>query len=311
MSDLVLTAGETMALLDPVDDEEPHEGSRFVLRFAGAESNYAIGLSRLGVGVRWVSRVGADPLGAMICRTLEAEGVDLRWVREDAEAPTGLFLKWRADGAGRNLYFRRGSAASRLAPPDVPDAALDGVRLVHLTGITVALSDTARDHVLSTARRAHDRGIPLSFDPNFRPALWRDPAAAWSAQREILPLVSWYLCGLEEGRLMTGAGSAEELFALLEGEGVGNVVVRVGARGALVRAGGEIVEVPPARVVDVRDEVGAGDGFAAGFSWALLRGLDSVACVRAGNAMAASALRGTGDWETYLRLEELEAELAA
>lgn len=306
----VLTAGETMALFDPDGDQEPCEGSRFVLRFAGAESNYAIALARLGVAVSWVSRIGVDPLGAMIRQTLTAEGVDLRWVKEDAVAPTGMFIKWRSNGGSRNLYFRRGSAASRLAPPDVPDEAFDGVRIVHLTGITTALSETACQHVLATARRAHARGISISFDPNYRPTLWSGPDAALAAHREILPLVDWYLCSYEEGARLFGAGSPHELFHTLRDAGVGEAVVRVGRRGALVRGASGIVEVPPSRVVEVRDEVGAGDGFAAGFTWGLLRELEPAACVQAANAVAASALRGSGDWETYLRREELEAELA-
>src|SRR3954469_14509395 len=125
-----------MALLDPEGDGEPAYGTRFVLRAAGAESNYAVALRRLGVDVGWVSRVGDDPLGTLVLEALRGEGVDVGLVRRDPAAPTGLFLKWRMPGAERRtLYSRRGSAASRMQPADVPDGALDGVRLVHLTGI--------------------------------------------------------------------------------------------------------------------------------------------------------------------------------
>src|SRR3989337_2835889 len=93
----VLTVGETMALLDPTTEGPIASGMRFSLRLAGAESNFGIALMRLGVAVTWVSRLGRDPLGDVLHRTLESEGLDLSYVRRD-DAPTGLFLKWRSRG---------------------------------------------------------------------------------------------------------------------------------------------------------------------------------------------------------------------
>jgi len=119
----------------------------------------------------------------------------------------------------------------------------------------------------------------------------------------VLEHVDWYLCGLEEGNLLWGTSSAEELAAAIPCK----AVIRVGAEGAIVT--GE--RVPPPRRVDVRDEIGAGDAFAAGFAYGLLQGWEPVACVRAANLIAATALAGTGDWETLPRLEEVESDLAA
>jgi 2-dehydro-3-deoxygluconokinase len=308
MSD-VLTAGETMVLLDPDADGEITRGLGFTLRLAGAESNFAIGLSRLGVGVTWISRLGTDPFGDVIDDTLRDEGLDLRLVERDSARPTGVFFKWRNDGRSHVLYYRRGSAASALAPEHVPDEALEGVRLVHLTGITTALSDSARALVLDLAARARARGVTVVFDPNWRPALWRSPEEAAAAQREVLPNVDWYLCGAEEGRLLFGVEDAGELLAAIRASGSGNAVVRVGARGCVVEQAGEAFEVPPDRVAAVLDEVGAGDAFAAGFAYGLLQGWSPTDCARAANVIAAAALAGTGDWETLPRLREVEREL--
>ena len=289
----VLTAGETMALLDPHEDGVAQLGTTFALRFGGAESNFAIALARLGVCVRWISRLGRDPFGDMIVDAVAGEGVDVRWVQRD-DAPTGIFWKWRVDGSTRVGYRRAGSAASKLSPADVPDEALDGVRLVHLTGITMAISATARDLVLDLARRAKERGATVLFDPNFRPALPDTPDAARERQAEILPYVDWCLCGEGEG-------------ALLWPDGIpARSVVRVGARGAIVDG----TVVPPPRPASVIDEVGAGDAFAAGFAYGLLQGWDPIACARAGNAIAAGALAGTGDWETLPRLDDVRGDLA-
>ena len=305
----VVTAGEAMALLDPLDAGELELGSLLRLRFAGAESNFAIGLARLGVPVAWISRLGADRLGALVRAALAGEGVDLRWAREDPEAPTGLFYKWRAGGRTSVAYHRRGSAASRMGPGDVPDEALDGAALVHLTGITMALGEGPRELVLSAARRARAAGATVTFDPNYRPALWPSPVAAGAAMGPLLEHVDWYLCGAEEGGALLGVEGAQEVHAALRERGVAGAVVRVGAHGALVRSGGTVREVVPSRTEEVVDEVGAGDGFAAGFVFGLLQGWDPERCTHAANLVAATALRGTGDWETLPRLDELRGRL--
>jgi 2-dehydro-3-deoxygluconokinase len=289
----VLTVGETMALLDPAEQGEPGLGTPLTLRFAGAESNFAIALARLGVDVAWVSRLGRDPLGDMIERGLEEEGVDVRWVKRDA-ARTGVFLKWRSGGGNGVAYYRGGSAASRLGPADVPDEALDGVRLVHLTGITMAISESGRELVVDVARRAKERGAQVLFDPNFRPALPDTPKDAAARQRAVLPHVDWYLCGEGEARALWG-----------DAEIPARTVIRVGPRGAVVD--GVAVQCP--RLVEVVDEIGAGDAFAAGFAYGLLQAWTPVACAHAGNVLAAHALAGTGDWETLPRLEDVEREL--
>ena len=299
-----LTVGETMALLDPVGDGPLEAGQQLTLRIAGAESNLAVALARLGVEATWVSALGADAYGDLVERTLLAEGVRVV-ARRDPERPTGLFTKWRDGGRSHVLYHRHGSAASGLGPGDVPDELLDGVRLVHLTGITTALGEGPHALVHDLARRAAERGATVLFDPNWRPALWAAPADALAAHRDLLPHVDWYLCGLEEGRLLWGADSAQDVADAVRAAGARDAVVRVGERGCLV--GGEVV--PPARLAAVRDEIGAGDGFAAGFAWGLLRGLGPRDCARAANALAAAALAGTGDWETFPTLPEIEHEL--
>lgn len=288
----VLTVGETMALLDPLT-----EGATYRLRIGGAESNFAIALTRLGIGVSWVSRLGTDPFGDLVAGTLAGEGVHVR-VRRDPERPTGVYFKSRVGGRTRMHYYRAGSAASQLSPEDVPDEALDGVSLVHLTGITTALGDGPRELVHYLARRARARGIIVLLDPNYRAALWASPAEAAAA----LPPADWVLLGLGEGNLLYGTGSPAELAAAAGT----NVAIRVGERGALVTEGGGLVEVRPSRLADVVDEVGAGDGFAAGFAYGLLQGWLATRCANAGNAVAAGALRGGGDWETYPRLAEIE-----
>ena len=298
----VLTVGESLGLLDPPAPGPLRLGMPLTLRFAGAESNMAIALARLGVGVRWISRVGEDPIGALILNALAREGVDTRYAIVQP-GRTGMFIKWREDGRTSVLYHRRGSAACDLCPGDVPEQALDGVRIVHVTGITMAISQSAAELVLDLVARAKRRGITVVFDPNFRPALPDKPAAAAARTLPALASADWYLCGLEEGNLLWGTGTAAELAQAIPIPSV----IRLGAGGALV--GGE--RIPPAATLHVTDEVGAGDAFAAGFIFGLLRGWPPPACVRAANLLAGRALLGTGDWETLPLLGEVEAELEA
>jgi 2-dehydro-3-deoxygluconokinase len=300
-----LTLGETMALLDPLQDGPIDDGSRFRLRIAGAESNFAIALARLGIPVTWVSRVGADAFGKLVVSSVASEGVDVGNVKVDPAAPTGIYFKVREEGRSSVFYYRSGSAASRLGPGDVPEDAWEGVGLVHLTGITMAISPTARDLVVETAVRARKQGAIVIFDPNYRPALWMHPEQAADAYRAVLPSADWYVCGSEEGKLLFGAEDVGDLFHELRQTGVGGAVVRVGERGALLDTGGGPVEIASTSLETVLDEVGAGDGFAAGFAYGLLRELEPRDCVAVGNLVAASALRGTGDWETFPSLEEI------
>jgi 2-dehydro-3-deoxygluconokinase len=155
---------------------------------------------------------------------------------------------------------------------------------VHLTGITLALGDGPRQLVLDMARQARTAGAIVTFDPNYRPALWDSPEAAAAAIQPVLAHVDWCLCGAGEANLVAGARR----------------VVRHADRTVI----GDLT-VTPTRAEEVVDEIGAGDAFAAGFAYGLLQGWEPEACARAAHVIAGWALRGTGDWETLPRLDEV------
>ena len=307
----MLTIGETMALLDPVEDGPPRSGSTYRLRVGGAETNVAITLSRLGVQVAWISALGTDPLGDLVLDTVAAEQVDVRGVRRVAGAPTGVFLKTREGGESTLHYYRRGSAATHLGVSDLPAERLASARLLHLTGITCALGDSPRGLVIEAIRRAATAGVTTTFDLNYRPTLWSDPDAAEAAYREVLPHAAWCFCSVDEGRAVFGARSAEEVAAAVQAAGAAAAAVRVGRHGVLLATDGRLQRVAPTRIEDVVDDIGAGDAFAAGFIWGLLHDWPADDCASAGNMLAAHALRGTGDWETAPRLADIREELAA
>ncbi|GIJ00593.1 2-dehydro-3-deoxygluconokinase [Sediminihabitans luteus] len=300
----VLTVGETMLLVGSTRPEPLQHSTRMSLGIGGAESNVAIGLHRLGTAVTWVGRVGDDSAGDLVERTLRGEGVRAVCVH-DADAPTGLMLKERRSTVATHVwYYRAGSAGSRLAPGDVPDAALRGASLVHLTGITPALSTSARRLVLDLVERAVQLGVPLSFDLNYRSALWTR-AQARALYAEVVPRCDVVFAGEDEAAILVGPStdavtSAERVRAL----GARTVVVKRGADGA-VCVGPEGTSSRPAVPVDVRDTVGAGDAFVAGYLAEHLRGECQDAALATATAVGAYACTGDGDWESLPRRRDL------
>lgn len=317
----VLTFGETMAQFrgDGIGSLSHERSLRAGM--GGAESNVAIGLRRLGVPVRWIGRVGADPLGRLIARELRAEDVDAT-VITDPHAPTGLMIKEsRARGITSVLYYRAGSAGSRLRPGDVPDEAVRAAGLVHVTGITAALSDSALDtvrHAVAVARRA---GVPVSFDLNYRKALW-DTDRARDVYRELLAASDIVFAGEDEAAIAVGSPSPEapggdggpavpgeladpgELAGKLSALGPPEAVVKLGERGAVALADGRLYERDAVAVTPV-DTVGAGDAFVAGYLSEVLAGHGPGDRLRTATVTGAFACLSPGDWEGQPRTDEL------
>ncbi|HEX9372484.1 MAG TPA: sugar kinase [Roseiflexaceae bacterium] len=295
----VVTLGECMAVLYPIEPVALDDARMLAIDIAGAEANMSIALSRLGHGARFISRVGDDPFGRRIRATLDREGVDTRFLIADPRAPTGVFFReWLPDGARRVYYYRAGSAASLLVPEDLQPVAFAGARIVHLTGITPALSPGCAAAVDRAIALAHQVDALVAFDPNYRPRLWDVPAA----RAALLPLMrraDLLLMGHEDAQALLGDGDDEAL--LLRGAALGAqvVVLKRAERGALALAGGQIVAQPAHPVAQVVDPVGAGDGFDAGFLAGWLRGDDLGAALRLGARVGASAVAALGDYGGY------------
>jgi 2-dehydro-3-deoxygluconokinase len=297
----LLTFGESMVSLRSAGPLSA--GGALTMHVAGAESNVAVGLARLGHSVSWAGVVGADPHGEFILRQLRAEGVGL-WHREDRTRRTGvMFLEQRTADVTRAFYYRSGSAGSTLSPEDVDRALLPGARILHLTGITAALGPEPRKAVEYAAERAAADGTVVSLDVNYRSKLWsRDEA------REVLtPLVrhaSILIASDDELGLVASAPAGgrdadaveSAMAAELLGLGVSEVVVKRGAAGAGVHTADGRWETPAVPVTSI-DTVGAGDAFTAGYLSALLDGADVAGRLQRGALTGAFAVSTAGDWE--------------
>ncbi len=299
----VVTLGETMALARTTEIGSLRHASGLALGIGGAESNVAVGLRRLGVDASWLGRVGDDPLGERIARELRGEGVDVHAL-VDAGAPTGLMIKERPSAASTAVhYYRRGSAGSRVSAADVPDGWVEEAALLHVTGITPLLSDTARTTVLAVVERARDAGVPVSFDINYRSAL-AAPEVAGPILREIAERATLVFGGIEELDLL-GPDATTSLLAA----GVAQVIVKRGPEGAAVFTPDGATEAL-GFVIDPLDTVGAGDAFVAGYLSAWLEDLSAADALVRGNACGAMACLVPGDWEAAPTRRDLEHFLA-
>ncbi|MFJ3319607.1 sugar kinase [Curtobacterium sp. NPDC086286] len=298
MTSRVLTFGETMLLLTGGDTGAVPDLEHMRVDTGGAESNVAIGLVRAGVPTTWIGRVGTDPAGDRVTRDVRSAGVDVVAV-PDPDRSTGIMMKERlADGRTRVTYHRRGSAGSALRASDLPASAVERAALLHVTGITLALSEDARATVQAALDRADAAGIPVSFDVNHRPKLI-DAETARARYRAVAARSSIVFAGDDEARLVLGLGDdegddetlAHELAAL----GRGRAVVKLGSRGAVASVDGAFLRRPatPVRVVD---PVGAGDAFVAGWLAATLGGATTAEALDRAADAGALACTVESDW---------------
>ncbi|WUH91265.1 sugar kinase [Streptomyces sp. NBC_00433] len=294
----VVCLGESMVTFVPSRAGRLADVPAFHRSIGGAESNVACTLARIGHSARWVSRVGADGFGDHLVEAVAAAGVDVGAVRRDPHRPTGVYFRTAgerattlgpAPGRAEVAYYRKGSAASALSPALVRREDVWAGRVLHLTGITCALSATCKALMRRLTHREPGRPL-VSFDVNHRPALWHG-ADPWLLA-ELARGCDLVFVGEDEARAAWGLSDADAIRAALPEPAT--VVVKQGAAGATVFSGAERVHVP-APVVDVVAHVGAGDAFAAGFLSATLRGLPPRDRLRHGHLLAAAALTVPGD----------------
>lgn len=286
----VTCVGETMVMVTPAQVGRLEDVDLFQLRPGGAESNVAVGLAALGHRAGWASRLGDDPLGRRVLVALRTAGVDVSLVETDPDAPTGVYFKDPAEHGTTVHYYRRGSAASRLDASWV--RRLRGAApLVHLSGITPALSDScaAFCEEVVVGRGLGDRTV--SFDVNYRPGLW-PPATAAPVLARLAGAADVVFVGRDEAEVLWGTRTAQEIRALLPRPRW--LVVKDGPGPATVLSGDSSYAVPAPRV-RVVEPVGAGDAFAAGWLAGHLRGLDPVRRLRLGHVVAAASLGSTSD----------------
>ena len=297
----VLTLGESMGIF-VADGIGPLAHARgFTLGVAGAESNVAIGVARLGGSATWLGRLGPDATGTLIRDRLSAAGVRVLAVPDTAH--TGLMIRYQRSGQFIQAdYHRAGSAGSRLTPADIPRDEIRQAAVVHVTGITPALSDTCRAAVFHAVEEARAAGVAVSVDVNYRSKLWSRADAA-PVLRDLVSRADIVFAGPDEAAIFIDGSDPA---AGLAGLGPSEVVVKDGARGCVALIDGERLTLPALPVTAI-DPVGAGDAFVAGYLADRLAGAGAGQRLRTAIAAGAFAVTVPGDCEGLPDRAELAA----
>ncbi|MBZ9537067.1 sugar kinase [Cytobacillus oceanisediminis] len=306
----VVTIGESMVLFTPDSNGMMRFSNQFTRKYGGAESNVAIGLSRLGHRVGWVSKVGEDEFGKGMVAFIKGEGVDVSNVTYSNDAPTGLYFKeFRREGEINVFYYRKESAASKMSSVDLDSSYIANAKYLHITGITPALSESCYDMIFDVIKIAKENGVKVVFDPNLRRKLWGEEFARETLLK-IASLADIVLPGIEEGYFMFGKKTPKELGQSFISLGAKVVVLKVGAEGAYYFTKDDEKRVTGFPVGRVIDPVGAGDGFAAGFLSGLLHNLTLEESVKRANAVGALVTMVSGDVEGLPEKYEIDRLLS-
>lgn len=317
----VVTIGESMILFQPMTENPIQYAPVFTKTIGGAESNVAIGLTRLGKNVRWISRVGDDAFGKYLLSVLAGERVDISQCIIDKSEATALYFKdFKGTQDPTVYYYRKGSAASKLKPEDIQPTWMDGARHLHVTGITPALGKHTAEAMLKTMKLAKEKGLTISFDPNIRRKLWSEDEAR-KVIIEMIPLCDIFMPGIDECHFLFGEKEMDEYGEAILQLGPSAVIMKLGEKGSMAVTKEYTLTSDGFKVDRIVDTVGAGDAFATGCLSILLdvpnltdalkdihslRDVIQVAIER-GNRLGALALQFKGDWEGLPTLEELLA----
>jgi len=277
---------------------------------AGAEGSVAIGASMLGCTAGVISRVGNDEFGHFLVGSLRAEGVDTSHVTVDSGFPTAVFFIQRGHpipNKSEVFYYRKGSAGSRLSTQDIDATYIISSRILHITGVTPALSESARNATIQAIKAAKQGHVIFSLDTNVRTKLWTADDARLSL-RPLCESADIVFTSCPDAKIILGPDRPEEIAKLLHAAGVKTVVVKLGERGAFASSDGEIATQPVIPTY-VEDPTGAGDAFAATFLATRLKGWRLKDSLRAATATGALVVSVRGDYENIPDTEALQTFL--
>jgi 2-dehydro-3-deoxygluconokinase len=285
---------DVIALGEPLIEFNQTRGStpEYLQGFGGDTSNMAIAAARLGARAAYATRVGDDGFGRMFLDLWRAESVDTSGVTRDPEAPTGIYFVTHGTSGHEFSYLRAGSAASRLRPDNLPTDAIHAARVLHLSGISQAISASTCDACFAAIDAARSAGVKISYDTNLRLKLWPLPRAR-AVILASLALADWVLPSVDDAKLLFGCEEPDAILDACHASGARLVVLRCGAAGCVVSDGRRRERIAGHRVQAV-DATGAGDCFDGAFAVRIVAGDDAIVAARYANAAAAIATTGYG-----------------
>jgi 2-dehydro-3-deoxygluconokinase len=295
----IATLGECMVELAAADGGMEH-ALTFHRRFGGDTFNVAAVAATIGARTAYVTALGTDPFGRFLRKAMSGLGIDTSGVVSRAEAPTGVyFVEPDASGDQTFYYYRTGSAASTFGPRDLDRSLLARVRVLHVSGITQALSASMREATRHACEAVREGSGWISYDPNYRATLWESPRLAREALEELMPL-DFLSPSLSDLHALFPSQSVEEAARHFRRMGVGTVFVKAGAAGSYVASGEREGWISVDAVSSPKDTTGAGD-FAVGALLAcVLRGWSASKAADVANRIAAETTKHHGSVESVL-----------
>lgn len=290
----LFTFGEALALFLARDTDSVVTAREFNLQVAGAEANVAIAVRRLGLSSMYQTRVGKDELGDVVISELQKENVDITRIKR-VDNYTGAMVRNRGTSRPVDVtYLRTSSAASTMTPGDIERADVEGSRWLHVTGITAAISQSARDTIAHALVIARASGTKTSFDLNIRRKLWSE-AQAREVLLELAQNVDVLFGGVDEYQVVWGSEDPRTNLRSAANKGIKTAIMTAGPGLIRVLSDGEYFEVTPP-VITAVDPVGSGDAFVGGTIAGLLSGLDLMGAIVQGSECGASVASQIGDW---------------
>lgn len=303
----LLLAGEPMGLLIAQSLGSLDSVTGYSLAVAGAEFNVATGAARLGHFVSYLTKLGDDPFGKLITRTLRNNKIDDSNVLFTKERTTGFMLKGKVENGDPDIfYFRKGSAASTLNEQDIEHIDFSKFTHVHLTGIFPALTEDTRGAMKKLIQKAREHNLFITFDPNLRPQLWPSQDAMVESLNHLATYADIVMPGEGEGNILCSSNDPVKISEFYHNLGVKTVITKLGPQGAYVSEQGKAFTVPGFIIDKVVDTVGAGDGFACGVITGLMEELPLEKAVERACAIGAIQCTFAGDNEGLPTKEQLQ-----
>lgn len=304
--DKVLLIGEPMELLLAEEEGALSDVTKFRASVSGAEMNVAVGLARLGLCPRYMTRLGDDPRAVRIRRFMRENSIADDLIITDPAHLTGAMMKSKAEpGKHEIYYFRQDSAASFLCEQDVDRLDLTDIRAVHFTGIFPSISESAAEAARRLVKRAHENEITVVFDPNLRCQLWDSSPETITLLNEFAANSDVFLPSLKEAETLCGLSDPEEIAEHYLDSGTKKVVVKLGKQGAYYRSRVESGIAPTFQADAVVDTAGAGDGFAVGLISGICEEIPLGEAVFRANAVGSMQIQNSSDNAGLPTLEQL------
>lgn len=309
MKSKLLLVGEPMGLFTARDEGPLETVKNYTTAVTGAEFNVAVGLSRLGHTVGFMTKLGNDPFGRKISNAMNKNQIDTSLIAYDDNHFTGFMLKSKvSSGNPEPFYYCKNSAASTISTDDLGSIDLNEYQYLHITGILPALSQSTLDAAKYFMRKAKECGLTIFFDPDLRSQLWNDTTMMAYHINEMAFLSDYFLPNAEEGRILTGGlTTPESIASYYQVRGIPNVVVKVGQKGAYLATKKDHEHLPAYEIDKVIDASGAGDGFAVGVISGVMEGLPLRDAVDRGNAIGSIQVTFVGDNDGLPDREQLAA----